>query len=192
MHTSQTIKQIILLSITMLITLPCFSAIYMSESMADNDKTLMDADGDAPDWIELYNDSSSETNLEGWYLSDSATNLTQWTFPSVTVPARGFLIVFASDKDRSIAGAELHTNFKLSASGESIVLVHPDGTTIESQLMFPSQQEDISFGYAFSGEDQIDLSETGMLQIPTPGSANSAISYLGYCGIPLVHPARFL
>ena len=38
--------------------------------------------------------------------------------------------MFASGKDRAIAGSELHTNFGLSAEGEYLALVAPDGTTI--------------------------------------------------------------
>ena len=61
--------------------------------------SFLDEYGDNADWIELYNTSSSDVNLEGWHLSDKATNLTKWTFPSVTLPAGGHLLVFASGKD---------------------------------------------------------------------------------------------
>ena len=123
--------------------------LYISEIVADNDGCLLDENGDEPDWIELYNNSESSVDLTGWYLTDSATNLTQWSFPATTIPAGGFLVVFASDKDRAVSGAELHTNFKLSADGEYIALVRPDGTTIEDAHDFPALEEDISYGYAF-------------------------------------------
>ncbi|MDF7800428.1 lamin tail domain-containing protein [Pontiellaceae bacterium B1224] len=135
----------------MLLAIPCVAEVYISECMADNDNTLQDIDGDFSDWIELYNNSSNAVNLAGWYLTDTTTNLTKWTLPAVTIPGKGFLVVFASDKDRAVSGAELHTNFKLSASGETVALVQPDGTTVENQISFPEQQEDISYGYGFSG-----------------------------------------
>jgi hypothetical protein len=125
--------------------------VYVSEIMADNGGSLLDVDGDASDWIELYNDSSSAVSLAGWYLTDNAANLTKWTFPATSIPAKGFLVVFASDKKRAVAGQELHTNFKLSASGEYVALVRPDGVTIENGYSFPAQLEDVSWGYAFSG-----------------------------------------
>ena len=140
-----------LLAIALLGALPSFATVHVSELMADNDGTLLDADGDAPDWIELYNDATNAVSLEGWYLSDNPADPTRWTFPATNIPAKGFVIVFASDKNRAVAGMELHTNFKLKKSGESVLLTRPDGTTVESQVTFPPQIEDVSFGYAFTG-----------------------------------------
>jgi hypothetical protein len=123
--------------------------LWISEVMADNDETLLDENGSASDWIELYNDSDSTVNLDGWYLTDDPSDLTQWSFPATSMAAKSFLIVFASDEDQSIAGSELHTNFKLSADGETVLLVHPDGTTVEHELTFQALEEDVSYGYRF-------------------------------------------
>jgi hypothetical protein len=159
--------------------------LYVSEVMADNDGVLLDADGDESDWIELYNDSSNAVSLAGWYLTDSETNLTQWAFPATTLPANGFLLVFASDKNRAVAGEELHANFKLSADGEYIALVRPDGMTVENGFSFPSQLENSSWGYAFSCG-----TTTGLLAFPTPGALNTEVAYLGVCDVPLIGPER--
>ena len=59
--------------------------------MAQNDGLLQDQDGDTPDWIELHNVSAGTVNLEGWHLTDNATNLTKWTFPTVNLQAGGYL-----------------------------------------------------------------------------------------------------
>jgi len=128
---------------------PCTASVFISEFMADNDTTLLDIDGDASDWIELYNDSSNTVNLTGWHLTDDATNLVQWTFPSTNIEAKGYLVVFASGKNRSVAGVELHTNFKLSADGEQLALVGPDGVTVEDLHVFGSMPEDVSYGYPY-------------------------------------------
>lgn len=130
---------------------PCFADLHISEFMADNNNTVLDEDGDSPDWIELYNDGPQAVDLAGWHLSDTATNLTLWTFPTTIIPANGFVLVFASDKNRATAGMELHTNFKLKAGGEYIVLTQPDGTTIASEFTFTDQLEDVAFGYVFVG-----------------------------------------
>ena len=53
-------------------------------------------------------------DLGGYHLTDEPDNLDKWTFPSVILPPGGYLIVFASEKNRAVAGAPLHTNFKLS------------------------------------------------------------------------------
>jgi CotH kinase protein/Lamin Tail Domain/Chitobiase/beta-hexosaminidase C-terminal domain len=122
--------------------------------MANNTHTLADADGDYSDWVEIYNPDTAPVNLAGWYLTDDASSLTKWQFPSQTIPAGGFLVVFASDKDRAVAGAELHTNFKLSASGEFLGLVKPDGVSAAWTYApaFPPQFSDISYGPTFTGQ----------------------------------------
>lgn len=121
---------------------------YISEFMADNMGGLEDADGETPDWIEITNPGPTQVNLGGWYLTDDPAALTKWQFPSpVVVPAGTGLVVFASSKDRRVAGAELHTNFKLDPDGESILLVKPDGLTIASSILnYPPQSENVSFG----------------------------------------------
>jgi hypothetical protein len=85
----------------------------ISEFMADNDTVLADEDGDFSDWIEIHNPDGNEVDLDGYFLTDKASNLDKWRIPAVTIPAGGYLVIFASDKDRSNPEAELHTSFKL-------------------------------------------------------------------------------
>src|ERR1700690_1460234 len=69
-------------------------SVVISEFMANNNTTLADEDGDYSDWIELYNSSASTVNLGGWYLTDRATNLTHWKFPSTNLGPSRFMVVF--------------------------------------------------------------------------------------------------
>jgi len=129
-------------------TVSAASPVEISELMARNSSTLADEDGDYSDWIELHNTSGATVNLAGWYLTDSATAPTRWRLPSTNLPANGYLVVFASGKDRSIAGAPLHTNFQLGGDGEYLALVEPDGTTRATEFApaFPQQVDDVSYG----------------------------------------------
>jgi hypothetical protein len=108
-------------------------SVVISEFMASNNTTLADEDGEYSDWIELYNASADTVNLGGWYLTDIATNLTHWKFPSTNLGPSCFLVVFASNKNRRVAGTPLHTNFKLGGSGEYLALVMPDGRSSDVQ-----------------------------------------------------------
>lgn len=123
--------------------------VIISEFMAANSRTLADENGEYSDWIEIYNGGANAVNLEGWHLTDDQGFLTKWTFPATNLNAGAFLVVFASDKDRRVAGRELHTNFKLSAGGEYLALVRPDGTNIVTEFPppFRSQAPDVSFGF---------------------------------------------
>ena len=129
--------------------------VQINEFMAINNTTLMDEDLDYPDWLEIKNTSSNSVDLSGWYLTDDAADLTKWQFPSTNILPNALLIVFASDKDRSIAGSELHAGFKLSGGGEYLAVINPDGTTIvhEYAPTFPPQLEDLSYGIAGGATD---------------------------------------
>ena len=122
--------------------------VVISEFVAVNNSTLADEDGSYPDWIEVYNEGAGEVNLEGWYLTDRAGNLTKWRFPRTMLGAGEYLVVFASNKDRAVPGEELHTDFKLGGAGEYLALVEPDGITIAAEFApeYPPQAADISYG----------------------------------------------
>ncbi|HNU76743.1 MAG TPA: CotH kinase family protein [Prolixibacteraceae bacterium] len=142
--------------------------IRISEFMAINSKTLQDDDGDYPDWIELYNPGDSLVSLLGWHLTDDAGNLVKWTFPAITLPPEEYLIVFASGKDRSDPLRPLHTNFKLSGSGEFLALTEPGGTVISHSYgpLFPAQRNDVSYGWH--------MGQYLFFSRPTPGGDNVA------------------
>ncbi len=128
------------------------AAPVITEFLASNSTGLADADGDFPDWIEIHNPDAAPVNLDGYFLTDNASRLMKWRFPAVTLNPGAYLVVFASEKNRAVAGAPLHTSFKLSGGGEYLGLVAPDGTTILSQFSpaFPQQFTDVSYGYGIS------------------------------------------
>src|SRR5687767_1087282 len=97
----------------------------ISEFMASNQSTLADEDGEFSDWIEVHNPTESAVNLNGWALRDGGAT---WNFPAMTLDAGGYLLVFASDKNRRDPAGRLHTNFKLTADGEYLGLIRPDNT----------------------------------------------------------------
>jgi len=117
--------------------------VVINELMASNVSIISDQDGEFDDWIELYNNSSSAVDLSDYYLSDDATDLGKWQFPSGTViPANAYLVVWA---DNDITQAGYHANFKLSATGESLFLVDGSGSFADL-LSFADQYTDSSYG----------------------------------------------
>ena len=73
----------------------------ISEFMASNRTTLADGDGNFSDWIEIFNAGDQAIDLAGHHLTDTPSNLTRWTFPTVNLPAHGQMIVFASGRGGS-------------------------------------------------------------------------------------------
>jgi hypothetical protein len=122
------------------------TGVLISEFMAANNVTLTNSLGRADDWIELHNNTAANVNLAGWHLTDNANNLTKWTFPSVLMSPGSYLVVWASDEN-TVTNGEIHTSFRLSAEGEYLALVEPDGT-IEHEYapQFPEQRNNISYG----------------------------------------------
>lgn len=114
----------------------------INEVLATNTTTAQDQSGENDDWIELYNNTPNYVSLKNMYLSDSDLNLLKWQFPDgATVAPNSYLIVWA-DKDTTQSG--LHTNFKISATGEKIILSYASGTIIDS-VSFGTQGADISY-----------------------------------------------
>lgn len=149
-------------------------SLVVTEFMASNTSILADGNGEFSDWIEIYNPTASAISVSGCYLSDDPANLTKWVFPAAaakTVPANGYLVVFASGNASGTtpyvdSKGYIHTSFKLSATGESVLLVNTDGATIiSSYTAYPEQGQDISYGL---GSNAV----TGFLRTPTPGAAN--------------------
>ncbi len=148
--------------------------ISINEFMASNKKTLHDEDGDSSDWIELYNAGNTEVSLNGWYLTDEATNLTKWRFPSVVLQGAGakntnsYLVVFASGKNRTTLPGQLHTSFQINKGGGYLALVDPTTNIISEIPSFPPQVTDVSYG-----RDVSDPKILGYFPTPTPGRQNS-------------------
>ena len=123
--------------------------VLISEFMAENKETLADQDGNFSDWVEIYNSGTSGVNLSGWALTDDPTRQSRWTFPNTNLAANGFLVVFATGTNRTVLGEPLHANFKLSANGEYLALLRPDGSVAsEFGPAFPEQFPDFSYGIA--------------------------------------------
>jgi hypothetical protein len=75
--------------------------IVINEIMAENQTGIADEEKDPEDWIELYIRGSQPVNLGGWSLSVDREEEGQWVFPPAIVPPGGYLLIWASGKDRA-------------------------------------------------------------------------------------------
>lgn len=116
--------------------------LVINELMADNGTTKADAAGEFDDWIELYNNTANTLSLDNLFLSDSYSSTQKWKFPDgKTIEPFGYLIVWADDGEDP---EELHAAFKLSTSGERVILSYADGYVVDS-ISFGAQTKDVSF-----------------------------------------------
>ena len=140
-------------------------ALRISEVMVKNRSVLKDAYGCFSDWIELENISEHDVDLDGWRLSDKEDS-PGWTFPAVTLPAGGRLLIFASGRDSR--EGELHTDFSLSQD-ETVCLTNRRGYRADE---FVCETGESDLALALNGEGQAE--ET---LYPTPGFENSRAGY---------------
>ncbi len=162
----------------------------ITEFLAANNGDVKDGDGDSSDWIELQNPNAFGLDLSGYYLTDDPKVPQLWKFPTARIPANGFLVVFASGKNRLDPGKELHTNFKLSSNGGYLAMVDRDGqsllqrfpATYPSPKSFPIQFQGISFGQGSNGS-------AGFMRPPTPG-INNGQAYAGIVESPTIETGR--
>jgi hypothetical protein len=120
--------------------------VVINEWMAGNTLTLLDpVTGKYSDWFELYNYGTNTADLTGYYLTDNLTNEFKVQIPfGYTIPPHGFLLVWADSKNTN-GTPELHVNFKLSKTGESIGLFGSDGTPVD-YINYGPQTDDVSEG----------------------------------------------
>jgi len=154
-------------------------AVVINELLAWNWYNRADENGDWEDWIELYNPSAFSVNLSGYSLTDDPTAPRKWVFPSVSIPANGFLFVWASSKNRTQVGFPLHTNFRLERNEEFLGLYDGSGAVVDS-VSFGQQYQDASYGRKPDGGATWLLFTT-----PTPGAPNSTVGAPGFAGDPV-------
>lgn len=136
------------------------SDVVINELMASNTRTITDQNGQFDDWIELYNKANTSVDISNWYISDNPANLDKWRFPQGTViPANGYLIVWADEDSSQNTPTSFHANFKLSASGETVLLSKND-LSLADEITFGAQRADMGFARRPNG--------TGSFVIQTP------------------------
>ena len=148
----------------------------INEIVTSNGHSLVDNDGDSPDWFELLNISDQRVNLAGWAVSDDADMPLKWVFGGRTGLAPGeVLLVYASGKDRLPA----HTSFKLDAEGEELVLVQASGQ-VADHVVFGAVPRDVSYGRQPDGTGDFHF-----FAEPTPGRANDTLGSAEYLTAPV-------
>ncbi|HTI68940.1 MAG TPA: lamin tail domain-containing protein [Candidatus Limnocylindria bacterium] len=169
--------------------LACFLAVasaraqvIVSELMADNKHTLLDEDGQSSDWLEIYNTSSTNVNLAGWSLTVDSKHQAVWTFPSTNLVAKGFMVVFASSKNRAVPGRNLHTDFNLKASGSYLALLKPGGAAASEFAPYPAQYTDVSYGITqpIITNRVLDVGASGRVIIPPNAGLSASWNQLGF------------
>jgi hypothetical protein len=74
--------------------------VVLNEILAVNRTITLDEEQDLSDWIEIVNVGVDSVDLEGYGLSDDASELGKWRFPREIVQAGDRRLIWCSGKDR--------------------------------------------------------------------------------------------
>jgi len=138
--------------------------VVINEILASNTSTnISELDKNFQDWIELYNMGNTEESIGNWFLTDDKTKPTKWEIPFYySVPPKSYKLFWLDNLNTSN-----HTNFKLSAKGETIYLFNKDSILVDS-IKAPFQYPDITYGRV---SDSLNILK--YLKEPTPLERNS-------------------
>ncbi|HUH04509.1 MAG TPA: CotH kinase family protein [Kofleriaceae bacterium] len=126
-------------------------SVMINEVMAKNRATVIEENGDAYDWIELYNPGSSDANLCGYTVTNRlADPRVAHLGPEVVVPAGGHVVVWLTEDG---GDRPFHAAMKLSVGGGELGLADPDGIWLD-RLVYGAQEVDFSAAREPDGSDR--------------------------------------
>ncbi len=170
--------RVVLLSLFFISTIYSQSVI-INEVMASNSSGIQDQYDEYSDWVEVFNPTNNSVNLLDFGLSDDLSDTRKWLFPNVSIAPQSYLIIFASGRGTSNPIGELHTNFKISADGEELILTNSNGQIID-QLEPTAIPANISLGRSI-----VDPSIWVFFTNSTPGSQNGSDGYSAFSENPI-------
>jgi len=130
-HLTKKIFYFLSIAFSFLSVQPLFGQIVINEVFLSgfNGSEVFDHGFKVDDWVELYNSSSNNINLTGWYLSDNQNEPTKWRIPGGTINGNDHRVFNTNGLDDS----NINTNFKIDQSelNEEVVLSDPSGTIVD-------------------------------------------------------------
>ena len=142
----------------------------INEILASNNLCCTDENGDNDNYIEIYNYGTDTLDLAGYLITDDIRNSDGfYQIPggggSTIIGPGGFLLLWA---DEESGQGVLHLDIELSNSGEQIGVYAQDSTTLVDLVIYPAQDNDVSYGCYSDGLDSWHYME------PTPNMSNTS------------------
>lgn len=153
-----------------------YDGLVFSEVMAANSTAVPDENGEFSDWLEIYNGTGADLNLEGVMVTNRSDRIT-FPFPSYMLGAGEYVIVFATNSYQLDPSLPFHGKFKISSLGETLYLYDPNLYLID-ELTVPTLIADQS--YALTGITQDGERVYDVTDFYSPGFVNSEAGFLEY------------
>lgn len=151
--------------------LPAYPDLWLNEVQAENISGPLDGQGEREPWIEIYNSGPTTISLEGCYLANNYSNITQWAFPAGSSIAPGeFKVIFADNEPGESTAGEWHANFRPQPGAGSISFAWSPGSVPEVLDYF--NYEDLRANWSYGSYPDGQVFERQTFYRPTPGAAN--------------------
>ena len=158
-----------------------YSGLVISEVMAANTSAVPDENGEFSDWLELYNGTGRDLNMEGVMITNRTDRIT-FPFPSYTLGAGERVVVFASGSYQLDPARPFHGEFKIASAGDRLYLYDP-GMRLIDALDTPTLTPDTS--YALTGTDGDGTRRYEVTSHYSPGYENGEKGFAAYRSINL-------
>ena len=122
--------------------------LQISEILIANRMSLPDEQGIYSDVVELYNPGDTALRLNGWCLSDQASQRFRYRLPDVSIAAGGYLLIHCDGENYLSDEGTIHANFALNAQ-EALCLTAPSGDYVTVQPQYSG--DDISLALTEAG-----------------------------------------
>ncbi len=144
--------------------------------ISGSNNSLINEYGKKNDWVELYNTTDADIDVEGMYLTDNKDKLTKYmitkgtTQANTVIPAHGYLVVWC-DKLETTDQA-LHASFKISGEGGVLMLTAADNSWVD-ELYYPAHDANTTVGRYPDGAADIYA-----MNVKTLAASNLLTSYM--------------
>ncbi|HNW86551.1 MAG TPA: lamin tail domain-containing protein [Candidatus Limiplasma sp.] len=153
-----------------------YDGLVISEVMAANSSAVPDENGEFTDWLELYNGTGQDLNLEGVMITNRTDRIT-FPFPSYVLKAGEYVIVFADNRYQLDPSMPFHGKFKISSVGTHLYLYDPNMYLID-EVVTPTMTADQS--YILTGADENGKKKYELTDYYSPGYENTEAGFSAY------------
>ena len=144
------------------------SQLIINEIQVSNLDMFLDVSENYGSWMEFYNPTGEDIQLDGCYLSDRYDNLRQYQILNgTTVPAGGFAVLYFGHS----ASDPCQANFDLDMDGGTLYVSHADGSLFMEQD-YPESITRASWARTTDGG-----TSWGYTADPTPGASNATSTF---------------
>ncbi len=153
-----------------------YDGLIFSEVMSANSSAVPDENGDFYDWVEIYNGTGADLDMEGVMLTNRTDKIT-FPFPNYVLKAGERVVVFASNSYQLDLSKPFHGKFKISSAGAHLYMYDPDMFLID-EIIIPAMTADSSYIVTAINEDGTKAYDATSFY--SPGYENTEDGFVAY------------